>query len=148
MTRDVLVGISGLHTVEGADVDEVEVFCPGRYYFRNGKHYVEYEETEESSGEIIKSRMILQDGRMELTRRGSLNAKMIFEENRKNTSLYETKFVSLMAGIDVTDMAVTESENLIELSISYGLELNCEHISDCHIRIRIMAKDSGVFRLT
>jgi len=48
MTRDVLISIKGLHNVndtessQAEEDDEVELISPGRYYFRNEKHYVEY----------------------------------------------------------------------------------------------------------
>jgi hypothetical protein len=52
-----------------------------------------------------------------------------------------------MAGTTVTDMKVTEDENLIDICVSYELEVNYEHVADCNIEIRVMAKDSGLFRL-
>lgn len=155
MTRDVLISVKGLHKVKengaeagGASDDEVEVFSPGKYYFRNGKHYAEYEEPEDESGAVVKTRITLRDRRLEVLRRGPYNTKMIFEENTRNTSWYETPVGSVLAGFDVADMRVTESDDLIEIFVDYALELNYEHVADSRIRIRIMAKDSGLFHLT
>ncbi|MCD7832788.1 MAG: DUF1934 domain-containing protein [Lachnospiraceae bacterium] len=149
MTKDVWVSVKGLHHVKGAgndsaeDVqdDEVEVFSPGTYHLRNGKHYVEYEEMDEESGEVMKNRITLRDRHLEVLRRGTVYTKMIFEENSKNVSWYNTPAGNLLAGFDVGAMQVSESEELIEITVEYALELNYEHVSDSRIRIRIMTKD-------
>ena len=44
MTEDVLVSVKGLHALDTADEEEVEVFSAGKYYFKNGKHYVLFDE--------------------------------------------------------------------------------------------------------
>ncbi|MCD7766172.1 MAG: DUF1934 domain-containing protein [Lachnospiraceae bacterium] len=188
MTRDILISIKGLYSVrdeetppressaagrtahaenaarlggaaEGNSDDSVEVFSPGKYYFRNGKHYVEYEEPEDgdmtdgtsgtagASGGDIKTRITLRGRRLEVIRKGIVNTKMVFEEGVKNTCWYDTVAGSLLMGIDVKKMQITESEELIEILVDYALEANYEHLTDNSIRIRIMAKDSGLFHL-
>ncbi|MCD7819691.1 MAG: DUF1934 domain-containing protein [Lachnospiraceae bacterium] len=157
MTKDVLISMKGLHSLSGAGDgqrgseaapdDAVEVFSAGKYYFRNGKHYVEYEERDDDSGAPIKNRITLRGHHLEVIRRGPYNTKMIFEENTKSTSWYETPIGSVLAGFDVAEMQVSESEDLIEIHVNYALEFNYEHVADSSIRIRIMAKDSGLFHL-
>ncbi len=45
MEKQVLVHVSGLHMMEGDGQEEpVEIVVPGEHYFRNGSHYVRYEE--------------------------------------------------------------------------------------------------------
>ena len=43
MTKDVLITIRGVHTVDEEDND-VEMIVRGDYYQKNGKHYVLYED--------------------------------------------------------------------------------------------------------
>ena len=53
MTEDILISVRGLHTLdieqEEEETDELEMTMSGKYYFRNGKHYVLFEETDEES---------------------------------------------------------------------------------------------------
>lgn len=147
MTEDILISVKGLHTLESTEEEEIEVFSAGKYYFRDGKHYIFYDETVEDSGEVVKNRITLRDGFMEVQKKGPMNAKMIFEQDHKNTSWYDTPFGNLLAGIEVTAMQVTQQEDLLEVSVDYVLEVNYERIADCRIRIRVMSKDSGLFRL-
>ena len=43
MTKDVLVSISGAHTLDG-DSDDISVITAGSYYYKNGKHFIIYDE--------------------------------------------------------------------------------------------------------
>ena len=53
MTQDVLLTISGLHDMAFADPEEneenepIEVITPASYYWKNGKHYILYDEVME-----------------------------------------------------------------------------------------------------
>ena len=47
MTKDVLITISGIQTIDGEVNDPIETVTPGEYYFRNGKHYILYDEVQE-----------------------------------------------------------------------------------------------------
>ncbi|MCD8022601.1 MAG: DUF1934 domain-containing protein [Lachnospiraceae bacterium] len=176
MTREVLISIKGLHGVRedgGTDPNEtspiknerrcggkndseedaVEVFSAGQYYFRNGKHYVEYMEPAEVPGiedGKKKSRITLRGKHLEILQRGSGSAttRLVFEENTKNTCWYPTPVGNVLASFDVGAVQVTESDDLIEILVDYALELNYEYVADSRIQIRIMAKDSGQFHLT
>ncbi len=147
MTEEVLISVKGLHTVDSAQEEEIEVTSAGKYYLKNGKHYILYDEILEGTGDIVKNRIKLFDNGMEIQKNGSVSAKMIFQQGKKNTSWYGTPMGNMLAGIQVTDMDVREQENLIEVDVGYELEMNYEKVADSRIHIRIMAKDSGLFRL-
>ena len=61
MTKDVLVSISGLHTDVMQEAEEeneaIEVVNPANYYFRNGKHYIVYDEPVEGVSGTIKNKL-------------------------------------------------------------------------------------------
>lgn len=147
MTEEVLISVTGLHTMDSAQEEEIEVTSAGKYYLKNGKHYILYDEILEGTGDIIKNRIKLSDTGMEIQKKGSVNANMVFQQGKKNTSWYGTPMGNMLAGIEVTDMDVREQENLIEVDVGYELEMNYEKVADSRIHIRIMAKDSGLFRL-
>ncbi|HIR75598.1 MAG TPA: DUF1934 domain-containing protein [Candidatus Choladousia intestinipullorum] len=148
MKEDVLISVKGLHTLDKeGEQEEIEVISAGKYFFRNGKHFILYEEQTEDSGEIIKNRISMKKDFLEVHKKGPMNAKMVFERDKKNKSWYNTPFGNLLAGITVTDMKMSEAEDQIDLSVGYELEVNYERIADCHIEIRVMEKDSGLFRL-
>ena len=147
MTEDILISVKGLHTMESEQEDEIEVFSAGKYYLKNGKHYIFYEELVEDTKEVIKNRITLADGHMEVQKSGPMTAKMVFERDKKNESWYNTPFGNLLAGIEVTSMKVKEQEDLLEIGVDYELEVNYERLADCRIQIKVMSKGSGAFSL-
>lgn len=147
MTEDVLISVKGLHALDAADEEEVEVFSAGKYYFKNGKHYIFYDEMVEDTGTVVKNRITLKDGRMEVKKTGPFHSQLVFEEERKNNSWYNTPFGQLMAGIEVQSMRIKEEEKLLEIRVDYELEINYEKMAECQIQIKVMAKDSGLFKL-
>ena len=54
MTKDVLITIRGVHTMDEEDND-VEMIVRGDYYQKNGKHYILYEELLEGFKEPVKN---------------------------------------------------------------------------------------------
>ena len=147
MTEEVLISVKGLHALEAEDEDEVEVFSAGKYYFKNEKHYILYEEIVEDTSAVVKNRITLKNGRMEVTKTGPFHSQLVFEEDKKNNCWYNTPFGQILIGTEVKSMRVKEEENLLEIRVDYELELNYEKAADCSIQIRVMAKDSGLFKL-
>ncbi len=147
MTEDVLVSVKGLHTLDTAQDEEIEIFSAGKYFFRNGTHYLFYDEQVEDNGDVVSNRITLKDGGMEITKKGAVNVKMSFLREEKTECWYETPFGEMLVGLEVTDMKTTEEKDLLEIHVSYRLELNYEHVADCQIRIRAISKGSPLFHL-
>ena len=151
MTEDILISVRGLHTLdieqEEEETDELEMTMPGKYYFRNGKHYVLFEETDEESQSVVKNRFKLSEDRLEISKKGVMNATMTFQRGEKSSSWYGTPVGDVQLGIEVTDMQLMEGEDEIEMNVAYALEMNSEHVSDSRIRLRIMERNKGLFRL-
>lgn len=151
MTEDILISVRGLHTLdieqEEEETDELEMTMPGKYYFRNGKHYVLFEETDEESQSVVKNRFKLSEDRLEISKKGVMNATMTFQRGEKSSSWYGTPVGDVQLGIEVTDMQLMEGEDEIEMNVAYALEMNSEHVSDSRIRLRIMERNKGLFRI-
>ena len=57
MTKEIILTISGLHATDGETDDPVEVITPAEYFFKNGKHYVIYDEVMEGIEGSVKSKI-------------------------------------------------------------------------------------------
>ena len=140
MEKDVLVTIKGLQTLENIDnPEEVELVAKGDYYYRNGHHYIFFEEMTEGFPQPTK----ITDKSVEVKKKGVTNVQMIFEENKKNLTYYATPFGNLQMGIAATKIAVKEEEQGLDLAIDYALEINAEHAADCQIQINVKPKVPG-----
>lgn len=148
MTKDVLVTIKGLQNIEDIqEAEEVEMVAKGDYYYRNGHHFILFDEIMEGFEEPTKNTIKISDNAVEVKRKGAANVQMIFEENKKNLTYYATPFGTLQMGIAATRIDVKEEQESLDICIDYALEINAEHAADCQICVNVKAKDSGDFSL-
>ena len=144
MTKDVLLAIKGLQ-FDGSEEDtEIETVTSAEYYKKNNSHYVIYEEAFEGFEGTTKNILKFKDNSLDLTKKGLVNVHMFFEENKKNMTNYSTPYGDILIGIDASKIRMQEEEEKIHLDVEYALEINYEHLADCHISIGIQAKGESV----
>lgn len=138
MTKDVLVTISGVHTMDREDSD-VEMIVRGDYYQKNGKHYILYEEVLEGMEERVKNVIKISPSSMDIIKNGAASSHMLFEKNKKNLSCYSTPVGNLVIGIQANHFSLEEQENSIKVNVDYSLDINYEHMSDCRICVDVQS---------
>lgn len=154
MTKNVLVSISGKHIdimddpaigYETGD-DSIEVVTPANYYFKNGKHYIIYDEVLEGMAGTIRNKIKITGKEViEIMKSGASSSHMIFEKNRKNQTYYSTPYGQMLIGVNTKNMEVDIDENRIDVSLDYELDVNHEPLADCRIRMNIMPKNDPGF---
>ena len=141
MTEEVLIGIRGLHTAGDGSDDDIEVIFPGICRMMGDTWYVRYTEPVEGMSEPINNLIKLRAHHLEVTKKGLTNTHMVFEEGKKTLTWYETPVGRVWLGIAATSVQVTETEESIDASAVYALEVNEEHMADCTISINITARE-------
>lgn len=138
MTKDVLVSVKGLQYSLGEDDDQrIETINRGKYYVRNQKSFVTFDELQEGT-DVVTSTMIKFDKNVcEVTKKGALSTHMVFESGKKNLTNYQTPFGSFVIGIDTNTITINETKDRIVLSVSYKMDINYEFLADCVIDIVI-----------
>lgn len=145
MTKDVLVSIQGLQFAGGGlgqeiddeEVDKIETICPGEYYYRNGAHFILYEELLEDFPESVRNVVKLRNKEFTLIKKGPVNVQMVFSEGKKTMTDYFTPFGNILIALDTKAVDVQEDEDCIKIHIAYGLEANYQFIADCNITIAV-----------
>lgn len=137
MTTDVLITIRGLQ-VALDDNDSLEIMTNGKYFKRNGKHYVLYEEVVED--QRVSNMIKIYDGAVEITKKGLASVQMLFEMGKKNTSIYSTPFGQIEIGIYAEQIRVSETDRKLELNMQYDLEMNSEHVSDSQVSVTVVSR--------
>lgn len=79
MTENVILTVKGHQTDIGEDAT-TELITGAAYYYRNGKHYILYDEVDPESGEQSGNTIKISDDRVDVIRRGSGRTHMVFEE--------------------------------------------------------------------
>lgn len=142
MTKDVLITISGLQFMDEEGAEPVEVITAGKYYYRNGKHYILYDEVMEGFEGITKNRIKIGEDFMDISKKGVSNVHMSFEKNKKNLTSYQTPFGNLLIGIDARSLQIEEEEDAIDIKVEYDLEVNYEHLAECSLTMNIRSKET------
>lgn len=149
MTQEVLLTLQGLQFDQReVDADKIETVTVGDYYKKNGKHYVVYEEVTEGFEQTTKNRLKISESMLELSRNGLINMHMVFQENKKNLTNYNTPFGQILIGIDTKKIQIEEQEDKIVVDVDYSLDINYEFLSECHIKINICSKENSSFSLS
>ena len=110
MTKDVLVSVRGAHIADG-ETNNLEVITAGSYYFKNGKHYIIYDEIVEGVSDTIKNKIkISGTDSLEIMKSGLSNTHMIFEKNKKNLTYYKTLYGQMLVGLNTRNMEIEVSD--------------------------------------
>jgi uncharacterized beta-barrel protein YwiB (DUF1934 family) len=143
MTKEVLVSIAGLqYEIEGEEA--IEIISAGEYYFRNGKHYIIYDEMleeSESMTSVVKCTIKMTEKQIEVIKKGPASVHMIFELGQNHMTYYSTPFGDLMIGITTKTISIQEEEGLILAQLTYALDMNYQFVSDCNLTVKIIAKN-------
>lgn len=130
-------------TVIGSQWDEdgmetvTEQSADAEYYEQNGSIYILYEEISNTGSEKTKNTIKIKDGVLELTKKGSVNSRMVFQEGAEHMTEYSTLFGRLQLGIRTHAIHMLKSGNTQEITIDYDLSANGHNISRCKIIIKI-----------
>ena len=148
MNKDVLIHVRGLQLMETDDEQEpIEIVVPGQYYFRNGSHYLRYEEMLDDSAQTMVNYIKMSSEGVEIRKQGQVNVHMVFEQGKKNKTFYNTPYGTLQMGIAATGLELKESEDDIQMKVDYALDMNEEHVADCYLTVQAQSKDSDEFVL-
>lgn len=144
MTDDVIIRIRGTQKADGGEPDEpLEMVAAGKYYFRNGSHYVRYEELLEGYDQPNVNVVKFTSSRLEVIKNGVISANMLFEENKKSLSIYTTPFGPIRMSITATVYRLQEEGKRISVDVRYVLDMNDAHASDCELHMEVLPRDGG-----
>lgn len=152
MTKEVLVSISGLqmavNTMESMDDEPIEIVSAGTYYFKDGKHYIFMEEVAEGIPGVTKTQIRINGKEsLEVMKKGVTNMHMVFEKNKNNRCYYKTPLGQLNLGICTSKIVLEETENNINIRAEYAMDVNCEPLANCVIRINVKPRESKEFSI-
>lgn len=120
----VLLSIRGEQYFDGIDPDATELMTEGTLELTEAGLLLSYQETELTGMEGTTTTFEVRGSQVILTRSGSVNSQMIFEEGRQHTSLYETPFGELTVDIQTSVLKhnLSERGGLMEIKYSIAVE--------------------------
>ena len=141
MNRDVIISVSGLQFLENVSQDSIETVQQGEYFFRNGSHFLLYDEYLEGFSEPVKNTLRIRDREFLLTKRGLINVQMLFVEGRKNLAQYRTPYGMATFGVDTRKIRQDFGENGGKMEIDYVMDI--EHAVVSRNKFQITVRQMG-----
>ena len=121
----------------GEDTTALETL--GQYYFRNGSHYITFSEKDPQGQGEINSILKIKEETVELTRKGSIGTKMLFEREKEYSTMYTTPCGAMKMTIRTQGVRVLKTEKKLTLNIQYTSWLEDIEIADNRLEVVIRA---------
>lgn len=133
-----MLSIRGEQYFDGIDPDAQELMTEGTMTLTEDGMVLAYQETALTGMEGTTTRFQVRGPRVILTRSGTVNSQMVFEEGRQHTSLYETPFGELSVDIQTSVLKhnLTERGGLMEIKYSIAVEHTVTGRNCFKIRVR------------
>ena len=137
MKKDVIISINGLQKVDDGQEDNVSLVTPGRYFFRDGKHYISYEESEMTGLLGTRTTLKISDDSVAVIRTGKNPSQLIFEKGKKHMSLYSTDFGDLTVAVSTTAIKKVLNERDGHIDVCYNIEIDSLFAGTNHLMVDI-----------
>lgn len=141
MTRDIILTISGLHTADGEQDAPIETLTPAQYFYKNGKHYVTYDEVIEGLEGSLKSTLKFTEEYVELIRNGAASTRMIFQPGHEKMMIYQTPMGPLSISLYTEEIDARIGEERITLKIDYSIKTDGAVVSESTVLIDLCPKE-------
>ena len=131
--KNVIITIKGLQDAAPGQVDEteaIELITGGEYSCENGEATLSYLESEMTGMEGTRTTFRASPHKVTLTREGTLNTQMIFEQGKKHRFLYETPYGATSLGVDTRRLTCGLGADGGEMEIDYTIDVDSVVVSE------------------
>lgn len=136
MNKKVYVSVVGTTTIDGEN-DKTELVTEGEYAMRNGKYMLRYKEHLADFGTDCSTMIKIDKDTVVMTRSGSANTQMIFENGKRHLSHYETPMGSFTIGVSTDKLNVKVDSEGGDVEINYVLDINSSAQVENHLHLNI-----------
>ena len=132
--------IRGEQYFDNAEPDATELMTAGVLELTESGVRLTYQESELTGMEGTTTTFDISSSQVVLTRTGSVSSRMVFEEGRQHTSLYETPFGELAVDIQTSALRHNLSERGGVLEIKYSIAVGNTVTGKNSFKIRVKRK--------
>ena len=137
MSQKVHLTLTGRQKDENGEIALTEHSGDAEYFEKNHCVYLLYEENPDGTDTIVKNTLKLKHSVLELTRRGGIRARMVFEPGKEYLTDYVTPYGCLKMGISTHSLDICRKDHLLRIKATYSLTSYGLPISDCMLDITV-----------
>lgn len=139
--KDVIISITGIQSSSGGEPNAVELITDGKYSFNDGEGVFSYMESNLTGLEGTRTSFTVNPGVVVMSREGSLNTQMIFQNGKKHFFLYDTPYGSATMGVDTHRIHSLLGEHGGYMEIDYVIDFENTIVGRNQFRINV--RESG-----
>ena len=129
--------VKGEQSYDGVEPEVTELITEGTMTIDDGEIILEYQESELTGMEGTNTRFIVHPDEVELTRTGMVESRMLFQRGKRNSSLYETPWGTMMVDVSTTQLAHRLSERGGVMEIGFTIAVNHQVTGENRFKIRV-----------
>jgi|BioPla2DNA2_1021312.scaffolds.fasta_scaffold00586_2 uncharacterized beta-barrel protein YwiB (DUF1934 family) len=137
MVKDVIITVKGFQP--GTSEESIKVEALGSYHYRNGKHYIQYEEISEEENTRTRNTLKVSLNQVDMMKKGTEKASMTFCLKEQTRMTYQTPYGFLDFDINTHQIKIQEMEHEILIELFYSLSSDNNWVSDNLIKIKVRA---------
>lgn len=141
MGKKVHLTVTGRQTDETGNTTVTTRSVQGEAYEKNGSLYLLYEDSAEENGPPVKNVVKLKGSSLELTKKGGISTRMVFQPDREYLTDYATPLGCLKIGILTRSLEISAREVPLKIKITYTLTWEGKPFSDCVLTIDAASPD-------
>ena len=137
--KQVVIFVRGIQYFDGIEPEEPELMTEGVMLSGDGGAIVlEYQETELTGMEGTTTRITVQGDTVVLTREGSVNSQMVFQRGKRNSSVYETHWGSMLVDISTASLKyrLDDRGGVMEIKYTVAVDHQVTGMNQVKIRVR------------
>jgi len=139
--KDVLITINSIQNLDGEDRFGPELITQGTYdYAADGARFA-YMESPLTGLDGTRTQFHLRPDEVVMSRRGAVNAQLVFHQGENNRFLYHTPYGALTMGVNTHRLEWRMDEHGGEMEIEYDLDVETSHISRNKFKINVREKE-------
>ena len=147
MCDNVIISIKSHQIYDEREPDCIELVSAGTFEQTEEGYTITYQESELTGLEGTTTTFEVRGPQVILSRTGSVNSQMVFEEGKQHTSLYETPFGELAIDIQTSRLrhSLTERGGLMDLQYSIAVEhsVTGRNAFKIHVRRKHELRENG-----
>ena len=138
--KEIILFVKGEQSYEGVEPEVMELINEVTMSIDDGCEIVlEYQESELTGMKGTSTRFIVNQDEVELTRTGMIESRMLFQRGKRNSSLYETPWGTMMVDVATTQLAHRLSERGGVMEIGFTIAVNHQVTGENRFKIRVKA---------
>lgn len=136
--KEIILFVKGEQSFDGVEPEVTELITEGLMTIGDGGEIVlEYQESELTGMEGTHTRFTVKPDEVELTRTGMVESRILFQRGRRNSSLYETPWGTMMVDVATTRLAHRLGERGGVMEIGFTIAVNQQITGENSFKIRV-----------